>query len=192
MQNYYEILQVNQNASQEVIDKAYRVLAKQYHPDVQPRDKVFWAEAQLKQINAAYDVLSDPSKREEYNMSIGLSHRVENSQEYQNLYSEKEQLEQELNNLKSEKDTKKGVLNKLNPFGGKGQTNYNVNNRNLLSQLNLKEGFRGIGQTLYNETKKSKEERSKDIKAMIITVIIMAFLIFLFLKVPFLRHLLSL
>jgi len=188
MQNYYELLQVHQNASQEVIEKAHRVLVKQYHPDVQPRDKIFWAEAQLKLINEAYDVLSDPQKREQYNISIGITHKVQSSQEYQNLYSEKEQLEQELNELKSEKDTKKGVLGKINPFSHKTKTP----NKNLLSQLNLKEGVRSVGQVLYNETKKSKEERSKDIKALIITVVIMAGIIFLFIKVPFLRHLLSL
>ena len=35
MKNYYEILQVNENASQEIIEKAYKVLAKKYHPDLQ-------------------------------------------------------------------------------------------------------------------------------------------------------------
>lgn len=39
MKNYYEILEVNENASKEVIDKAYKVLAKKYHPDLQEEKK---------------------------------------------------------------------------------------------------------------------------------------------------------
>jgi len=187
MKNYYELLEVSPNASHEVIDKAYRVLAMKYHPDVQPRDKVFWAESQLKQINEAYEVLSDPIKREDYNMEIGLSHKAPNTEEYQNLYSEKEKLEQELNDLKSESDTKKNGFSRFNPFGNKQQSN---NKNTILGHLDLKSRVHSVGQTLYNETKKSKEERSKDIKALIITVIIMAFLIFLFLKIPFLRNIL--
>ena len=187
MQNYYEILEVSQNASQQIIDKAYRVLAMKYHPDVQPRDKVFWAEAQLKQINEAYEVLSDPQKREAYNLEIGLSSRVQDSQEYQDLHSENEELHQKLDDLASEKESAKKSI-----FRDKPRSNSSFSPVNVVRQLNIKEGIRNIGQLAYNETKKPKEERSKDIKALILTVIIMAILIFLFLKVPFLRNLLSL
>ena len=49
--NYYEILQVDKKASKEVIDKAFRVLAKKYHPDSQPEDKKQWAEDNFKKLN---------------------------------------------------------------------------------------------------------------------------------------------
>lgn len=62
---YYEILEVSENASQEVIHMAYKALCKKYHPDVFSGDKVF-AEEQIKKINSAYAILSDDAKRKEY------------------------------------------------------------------------------------------------------------------------------
>ena len=67
--NYYDILEVSHNASPEVIQNAYKTLAKKYHPDVYQGDKSF-AEEQMKQINEAYEVLSDPQKRMEYDRRI--------------------------------------------------------------------------------------------------------------------------
>lgn len=62
--DYYDILGVGRNATQDEIKKAYRTLAKRYHPDRNPNDKT--AEEKLKTINAAYDVLGDSEKRASY------------------------------------------------------------------------------------------------------------------------------
>ena len=59
--DYYKILGVGKNASDEEIKKAYRKLARQYHPDRNPGDKQ--AEERFKEISQAHDVLSDPDKR---------------------------------------------------------------------------------------------------------------------------------
>jgi molecular chaperone DnaJ len=62
--DYYEILGVPPTASDKDIARAYRKLAKQYHPDANPGDKE--AEEKFKDVSAAYDVLDDPEKRKEY------------------------------------------------------------------------------------------------------------------------------
>ena len=62
--DYYKILGVHRNASAEEIKKAYRKLALKYHPDRNPGDKA--AEEKFKEINEAYQVLSDPEKRAKY------------------------------------------------------------------------------------------------------------------------------
>lgn len=62
--DYYEILGVEKSASDADIKKAYRKLAKQYHPDVNQEDKS--AEAKFKEVNEAYEILSDPQKRGQY------------------------------------------------------------------------------------------------------------------------------
>lgn len=61
--DYYEILSVNRNASKDEIKKAFRKLARQYHPDVSQEDN---AEEKFKEINEAYEVLSDDQKRARY------------------------------------------------------------------------------------------------------------------------------
>ncbi len=62
--DYYQILGVSRDASDEEIRRAYRKLARQYHPDVRPGEKE--AEQKFKEINEAYEVLSDPEKRRRY------------------------------------------------------------------------------------------------------------------------------
>ena len=62
--DYYEVLGLSKGASDDDIKKAYRKLAKKYHPDLHPDDKN--AEAKFKEISEAYDVLSDKDKRTKY------------------------------------------------------------------------------------------------------------------------------
>ncbi len=62
--DYYEVLGVSKDADDDALKKAYRKLAKKYHPDANPGDKE--AEAKFKEASEAYSVLSDPQKRQQY------------------------------------------------------------------------------------------------------------------------------
>lgn len=66
----YEILEVSENASPEIIEKAYKTLAKKYHPDLQEEANKSRAEAMMKKINEAYDVLGNEEKRKTYNAEL--------------------------------------------------------------------------------------------------------------------------
>src|SRR5512136_1573328 len=76
-QDYYKVLGVEKNATQAQMKKAYRKLAREYHPDMNPGDKK--AEERFKRINEAYEVLSDQDKRRKYNQ-LGASY-----QQYQHM-----------------------------------------------------------------------------------------------------------
>lgn len=65
MVNYYKILEVDPEASPEVIEKAYKALAKKYHPDRHVGDKGTWNE-KMRALNEAYAVLNSPRKRRVY------------------------------------------------------------------------------------------------------------------------------
>ena len=62
--DYYEVLGISKGASEEEIKKAYKKLARKYHPDMNPGDKE--AEEKFKEVNEANEVLSDPEKKARY------------------------------------------------------------------------------------------------------------------------------
>lgn len=93
--NYYDILQINKNASPEIIEKAYKVLAKKYHPDLQAKENKKQAEERLKEINEAYEILSNPEKKQNYD-DLLLSQEQKVEPNLEDFLLKKQQLEQEL------------------------------------------------------------------------------------------------
>ena len=89
MENYYDILEVSEKASDEVIEKAYKVLVKKYHPDLQEEQNKSKAEEMMKKINEAYDVLSNPEKRAEYDANLELEkQRINRESNNQQTYTD--------------------------------------------------------------------------------------------------------
>ncbi len=70
MKKYYEILEINEKASQEIIEKAYKTLVKKYHPDLYSTVEKKEAELKLKDINEAYNILSDSFLRHQYDLEL--------------------------------------------------------------------------------------------------------------------------
>lgn len=71
MKTYYDILEISRYASKEVLQRAHKVLVKQYHPDLEkdPKKKKE-KEEHIKKINEAYEVLSDTNKKKEYDLKV--------------------------------------------------------------------------------------------------------------------------
>ena len=127
--NYYDILQINKNASPEIIEKAYKTLAKKYHPDLQQTvEGKQGAEEILKEINEAYEVLSNPEKKLAYDNTI-----QENSisqEEYENLYEQNQILKDKLNNI--DKEQNQNFDNTYyNNYNNPKNNNQNFNNEDI-------------------------------------------------------------
>lgn len=104
MKNYYEELEVSRSASDEVINKAYKVLAKKYHPDSTNKNKEI-AEERLKNINEAYEILSNKEKRQEYDKELISSEYQIDINEYNRIIEINRRLTIELENLKQQQDS---------------------------------------------------------------------------------------
>lgn len=192
--NLYEILEIDKNASNEVIEKAYKTLVKKYHPDLQDDILKSEYENKLKQINDAYDTLSDPKKRELYNEYLT------------NLSKQNENL---INNLKNENQILKNKLNELSNIYNNSYKNSNLNNsinnnstyyqNNMYQQQsNYEEELNNARQQAYHDAyiqdlkargykikyKKTFKQSIKDFIALLLTILIL----FILWKIPFIHN----
>ncbi len=111
MKNYYEILEVNNKASQEVIEKAYKVLVKKYHPDLYTNQINPEANKKIKEINEAYEVLSNHFLREQYNLELQKEeNRVKQEIRQKRVQKPKEVKQANDNNKKYKVGTLSGII----------------------------------------------------------------------------------
>ena len=118
MKDYYRILKVNEKASPEIIEKAYKTLVKKYHPDLYSSAQKKEAERKLKDINEAYNILSDSFLRSQYDLELQRQRKMqteenisnENTQNYQQNTAQKRNI---LNNKRKKAKTEY-VQNKSN------------------------------------------------------------------------------
>lgn len=97
--NYYEILEVDKNASEEVIEKAYKTLAKKYHPDLQNNSN---CQDKMRQINEAYEILSNDFKRREYDEKI--KRQSVSIEEYNRIIQENNRLKKDLKRVANQRE----------------------------------------------------------------------------------------
>ena len=182
-QNYYDILEVNKNASPEIIEKAYKTLVKKYHPDLQENNLKNIYEEKIKKINEAYDILSNPEKRKNYdsnlkNTEISISDYNILYQENINLKNNLNILEQKLNNLNNIQNNyqKKNYNNYFNSENNKINNEYNYQKNNIKNNnFDYK--------NLFDFNKKFK-----DFLALIITIFILLFAFFILWHIPFTKN----
>lgn len=124
MKNYYDELEVNKNASKEVIEKVYKILAKKYHPDMNQGDAKQEAEEKFKKISEAYEVLSNEEKRKKYDLELETSSPNISLDDYNNVINERNTLINELNSVKNE----------LYNYKNRASYNYNTQNYNYRNQ----------------------------------------------------------
>ena len=158
MKNYYEILEVNKRASKEVIEKAYKVLVKKYHPDLFTGEKKIYAEKKIKEINEAYSVLTDEFMKEQYDVEL-------EKQEQQALY--KKYKRQQNNQNKDKKVDHKKEKER------KGTEEFNEKMKK--HKVGSFSGLLDLCKELYkNKPKREefKEITKKDILAFVLTIIV--------------------
>ena len=125
--DYYSILQINRNASPEIIEKAYKTLAKKYHPDLQQTAETKKeSEEILKDINEAYEVLSNKDKKQEYDNILRIN--TISQEDFDNLYKQNEFLKNKINYMQ----------NKAH-FDHHSSVNVNSNSYNNVYNANLKD-----------------------------------------------------
>lgn len=179
MKNYYEILEVDIRASKEIIDKAFKVLAKKYHPDTQSEDKKEWAEAKFKEINEAYEVLSNEDSKKDYDAELDYDKNsaveaiIAKNEHLQHLV---EELQNEISYLKSQANTEiDNFSNTNNIYENNAQNSYQyeINQGSNFNQTNYNSYCNAVPEeTIYYETHTPyRKSRLKDILAFLITII---------------------
>ena len=193
-ENYYDILEVNKNASPEIIEKAYKTLVKKYHPDLQENNLKNNYEEKIKKINEAYEILSNPEKRKNYDLQLKNNEIFE--EDYNNLINENINLKNEINYLKNNinlnnnyqtQDIKNNVQQNQN-------TSYenNINQEEIKQKINNavnKAYYDAYIQDLKNRGYKIKYKKTfKDFIALILTIVVIVFIGFILWQIPFTRN----
>lgn len=179
MKNYYEILQVNENASKEIIEKAYKVLAKKYHPDLQTDEKnKKIMEKKLKEINEAYHILSDSFLKEQYDIEL----EKEKQEEYKKMYGEQ--------NYSTERGThyQPSNINQNTQNKGPKLQNNQTQQTTKKPQIGTLDSAIELVKELYNDRPKRqeyKEMTKKDIVAILLTIVVVLAIGLILWAIPF-------
>jgi len=207
MKNYYEVLEISENASQEVVERVYKLFAKKYHPDLNP-DNPKEAEEKFKEITEAYEILSDESQRRSYDEKLNLEKKkaeaVNNQQNHSSAYSSS------YNYYSNPNDTEKRVRTGDNvSYSNSNQQPQgfaqDVNMYNDIARQNMEKELQKEREyqikKAYNDAyveilkrlgikvvyKKSFKDRVNDLKNILLLILIFAIVIFIIWQIPYTR-----
>ena len=171
--NLYEILEVSEKASKEIIEKAYKTLAKKYHPDLQAPENKKSAEDKMKLINEAYDILSDDIKRQEYDGKLQLERDEIKRREIQRQINEQQKKNQEKSNTQQASNT-------IRPNYGAfvNETKNEINNYQKKVKNYIRYASQPSNDTYYTQKPKSEfmnmlSYKLQKIKELVLTILIM-------------------
>ena len=180
--NYYDILEVNKNASPEIIEKAYKTLVKKYHPDLQDNNLKAEYEEKIKLINEAFEVLSDSEKRKNYDLN--LKQTEFSVEDYNNLINENLKLKNEINYLKNNLiNYKNNINNNLNNKINENLNYNDINKNNLNNNKNINNNYSENIQQKYNIN-----SILENVFALFLTVFIFIFIFFILFCIPYTRN----
>lgn len=194
--NYYKILEVDRDASPEIIEKAYKTLAKKYHPDLQESNIKQEAEEKLKLINEAYEVLSNPDSRLKYDETLKENELSE--EDFNRLSEENRNLYNEINILKN--NTRQN--NNYNAYNNNINYNEQIRSKqdeqrkynqqlefeNELQQARQKAYYDAYIQDLKNRGYKIRYKKTpKDYFKNFIALIITFAILFILWQIPFIK-----
>ena len=195
--NYYKILEVDRNASSEVIEKAYKTLAKKYHPDLQESNMKQKAEERLKLINEAYEILSNPDSRAKYDKTLKQDEISE--EDFNRLSEENRNLYNALNNLRHNTNNYYNIPHNTNTSSyedTKRQTDYKQ--KQYEEQLEYEKQVQQARQKAYHDAyiqdlknrgykiryKKTPKDYFKNFLALVLTFAIL----FILWQIPFIKN----
>lgn len=196
MKNYYDELEVSRNASPEIINRAYKVLAKKYHPDTTTENKQE-AEERFKKISEAYETLSDAKRRMEYDNSLEPEITID---DYNKLLEDNKKLSSELINLKSRFDdlTQNNYSNNIssnNNYSGINHTynpnmnnNYHPNNQNIYNRVNYSRPRNHTSYSFLDIIKFKINRLFRNALAFVLTIALIFIIFTILLYIPYTRN----
>lgn len=186
MKNYYEILEVNEHASQEIIEKAYKILVKKYHPDLYTGEEKLYAEQKVRDLNEAYQVLSDDFLKSQYDLEL---QKTKDESRYEFKYGTNNRIENKRTSNKSnmnknENSSKSAINFKWKDKEGDSTNKSNIGTIGSMAGL-LKELIKVVPRKGELRKKKSKEESKLDYIAMALTIVCLIIIGIILWFIPF-------
>ncbi|MBP3256165.1 MAG: J domain-containing protein [Clostridia bacterium] len=184
--NFYEWLEIDRKASDYVIEKTYKLLAKKYHPDLQDNNNKKENEEIMKHINEAYETLSNPDKRKQYD--IELAENDFSMEDFYELQNENQRLRNIIHELNTQ--IQNGSFNRSNVQNSSGfQNNTSYDFEQKINNAVNKAYYDAYVQDLKARGFRIRQKKTwKDhLKFLIALGVALAFLI-IFFNLPFVKE----